>query len=64
MSASMDLKFLESVQGCLDDFLEVECLVGDIYTSKHNTKKKKKKKKKKKQVKKHKNRTKTRLVSS
>ena len=56
----MDLKFLESVQGCLDDFLEVECLVGDIYTSKHNTKKKKKKK----QVKKHKNRTKTRLVSS
>ena len=54
----MDLKFLESVQGCLDDFLEVECLVGDIYTSKHNTKKKKK------QVKKHKNRTKTRLVSS
>ena len=46
MSALMDLKFLESVQGCLDDFLEVECLVGDIYTSKHNTKKKKKKKKK------------------
>ena len=38
----MDLKFLESMQGCLDDFLEVECLVGDIYTSKHNTKKKKK----------------------
>ena len=35
----MDLKFLESVQGCLDDFLEVECLVGDIYTSKQKTKK-------------------------
>ena len=39
MSASMDLKLLESVHGHLEDFLEVECLVGDIYTNKHTTEK-------------------------
>ena len=33
----MDLKLLESVQGCLDDFLEAECLLGDICTRKHTT---------------------------
>ena len=38
MSASMDLKLSMFVRGRLDDFLEAECLVGDIYT---NTKTKK-----------------------
>ena len=37
--ASMNLKLSESVHGCLEDFLEVECLVGDICTSKHTTEK-------------------------
>ena len=37
--ASMDLKLSESMRGHLEDFLEVECLVGDICTSKHTTKK-------------------------
>ena len=30
------MKLLESVRGRLEDFLEAECLVGDIYTRKHN----------------------------
>ena len=41
----MDLKLSESMQGCLEDVLEAECLVGDIYTSKHKIEEKKKKKK-------------------
>ena len=39
----MDLKLSESMQGCLEDVLEAECLVGDIYTSKHKIEEKKKK---------------------
>ena len=39
MSASMDLKLSEFVCGCLEDFLEAECLVGDICTNKHTTEK-------------------------
>ena len=35
----MELKLSESVQGCLEDFLEVECLVGDICTYNHKTEK-------------------------
>ena len=37
----MDLKFSESVRGRLEDFLEVECLVGDICTRKNTTKRNK-----------------------
>ena len=47
MSASTDLKLSESVRAHLEDFLDAECFVGDIYTSKYNTEKK--------QVHKHKN---------
>ena len=39
MSASMVQKFSESVRGRFEDFLEVECLVGDIYTNKHKAEK-------------------------
>ena len=34
MSASANMKLLEFVWGHLEDLLEVECLVGDIYTRK------------------------------
>ena len=37
----MDLKLLESVRGCLDDFLEAKCLVVDICTREHTTERKK-----------------------
>ena len=46
MSALANMKLLESVRGRLEDFLQAECLVGDICTRKHKTGKKKKNKKK------------------
>jgi len=38
MFASVDLKFSEFVRGRFEDFLEAECLVGDIYTNRHKAK--------------------------
>ena len=53
MSASMLLKFYESVRGRFKDFLEAECLVGDICTNRHKAEE---------QVQKHKNKN-TNLIS-
>ena len=39
MSASMDLKLTEFVRGRLEDFLEAECLVGNICTKNHKIEK-------------------------
>ena len=39
MSTSMLLKFSESVRGRFEDFLEAECLVGDICTDRHTAEK-------------------------
>ena len=39
MSASLVLKFSESMRGHFEDFWEVECLVGDICTDKHTAEK-------------------------
>ena len=39
MSASTDIKLSEFVHRCLEDLLEVECLVGDICTCKLKIKK-------------------------
>jgi len=50
MSASMVRKFSKSVRGRFEDFLEAECLVGDIYTNRHKVEK---------QVQKYKTRTQT-----
>ena len=50
MFALMVLKFSESVNGRFKDFLEAECLVGDICTNRHKAEK---------QVQKHKIETQT-----
>ena len=52
----MDLKLSKSVWGCLEDFLEAECLVGDIYTQDYQAREK--------QVQKTKNKAQTWLDSN